>query len=73
MYYLFTTVLILIVFRYFNLIPSLSNKFWRYVDYALIVIAFVVLLSRIPPFFSGILLSGVIFLAWKQDWFKKLF
>tara|TARA_B100001093_G_scaffold100768_1_gene92878 strand:+ start:1912 stop:2133 length:222 start_codon:yes stop_codon:yes gene_type:complete len=73
MYYLFTSVLILIVFRYFNLIPSLSNKFWRYVDYALIVIAFVVLLSRIPPFFSGILLSGVIFLAWKQDWFKKLF
>lgn len=71
MYYLFTSVLILIVFRYFNLIPSLSNKFWRYVDYALIVIAFVVLLSRIPPFFSGILLSGVIFLAWKQDWFKK--
>ena len=57
MYYLFTSVLILIVFRYFNLIPSLSNKFWRYVDYALIVIAFVVLLSRIPPFFSGILLS----------------
>ncbi|MDA9655589.1 hypothetical protein N9S94_01095 [Candidatus Actinomarina] len=51
----------------------MSNKFWRYVDYALIVIAFVVLLSRIPPFFSGILLSGVIFLAWKQDWFKKLF
>lgn len=73
MYYLFTSVLILIVFRYFNLIPSLSNKFWRYVDYALIVIAFVVLLSRIPPFFSGILLSGVIFLAWKQDWFKKFF
>ena len=73
MYYLLTSVLILIVFRYFNLIPSLSNKFWRYVDYALIVIAFVVLLSRIPPFFSGILLSGVIFLAWKQDWFKKLF
>jgi len=71
MYYLFTSVLILIVFRYFNLIPSLSNKFWRYVDYAFIVVAFVVLLSRIPPFFSGILLSGVIFLAWKQDWFKK--
>jgi hypothetical protein len=29
-------------------------------------------LSRIPPFFSGILLSAAIFFAWKKGWFDKL-
>jgi hypothetical protein len=71
MYYLLASVLVLIVFRYFNLIPSLSNKFWRYVDYVFTVAAFVVLLSRIPPFFSGILLSGVVFIFWKKGWLDK--
>ncbi|MDA9645964.1 hypothetical protein N9T02_03770 [Candidatus Actinomarina] len=49
----------------------MSNKFWRYVDYVFTVAAFVVLLSRIPPFFSGILLSGVVFFFWKKGWLDK--
>ena len=72
MYYLLASGLVLIIFRYFNLIPNLSNKFWRYVDYLLLISAFVIVLSRIPPFFSGILLSATIFLAWKKGWFDKL-
>jgi len=72
MYYLLASGLVLIIFRYFNLIPNLSNKFWRYVDYLLLISAFVIVLSRIPPFFSGILLSATIFFAWKKGWFDKL-
>ncbi|MDB4814430.1 hypothetical protein OAH54_03375 [Acidimicrobiia bacterium] len=68
MYYLLASGLVLIIFRYFNLIPSLSNKFWKYVDYLLLISAFVTLLSRIPPFFSGILLSAVVFFAWRKGW-----
>ena len=72
MYYLLASGLVLIIFRYFNLIPSLSNKFWRYVDYLLLISVFVTVLSRIPPFFSVILLSAGIFFAWKKGWFDKL-
>ena len=72
MYYLLASGLVLIIFRYFNLIPSLSNKFWRYVDYLLLISVFVTVLSRIQPFFSGILLSAAIFFAWKKGWFDKL-
>jgi len=31
----------------------------------------VTLLSRIPPFFSGILLSAVVFFAWRKGWLDK--
>ena len=56
MYYLITGIIAVSILRYFNLIPKMTSKFWTYVDYAMVVVAFVLLLSRIPPFFSGILL-----------------
>jgi hypothetical protein len=72
MYYLIAAILILTAFRYFNLIPKLSNKFWNYVDYAFTVAAFVLLLSRIPPFFSGVILTVVLVIAWQKGFFDKL-
>ena len=54
-----------------NLIPKMTNKFWTYVDYALVLIAFVLLLSRIPPFFAGILLTVVSGYAWRKGFFDK--
>jgi len=72
MYYLIAAILILTAFRYFNLIPKLSNKFWNYVDYAFALAAFVLLLSRIPPFFSGVILTVVLFIAWQKGFFDKL-
>lgn len=72
MYYLIAAILILTAFRYFNLIPKLSNKFWNYVDYALALAAFVLLLSRIPPFFSGVILTVVLVIAWQKGFFDKL-
>ena len=71
MYYFLGAVLFLTVLRYFNLIPQLSNKFWRYVDYAVMLFGFVVFLSRIPPFLAGVVLSGVVFYAWQKGFFNK--
>jgi len=71
MYYLLAAAVILIIFRYFNLIPQLSSKFWQYVDYVFVFIGFVLLLSRIPPFFSGILLTLVLVIAWQKGFFNK--
>jgi hypothetical protein len=71
MYYLLAAAVILIIFRYFNLIPQLSNKFWQFVDYVFVFIGFVLLLSRIPPFFSGILLTLVLVIAWQKGFFNK--
>ena len=41
MYYLLTGIIAVSILRYFNLIPKMTNKFWTYVDYALVLIAFV--------------------------------
>jgi hypothetical protein len=49
----------------------MTSKFWTYVDYALVIIAFVLLLSRIPPFFAGILLAVVGGYAWRKGFFDK--
>jgi len=71
MYYLLTGIIAVSILRYFNLIPKMTSKFWTYVDYALVLIAFVLLLSRIPPFFAGILLTVVIVYAWRKGFFNK--
>ena len=71
MYYLIVAVSIILVLRTFNLIPKLSKKFWRYVDYAIAGIAFLLFLARIPPFFSGIILSAAAFYAYKKGFFDK--
>ena len=71
MYYLIVAVSIILVLRTFNLIPKLSKKFWRYVDYAIAGIAFLLFLVRIPPFFSGIILSAAAFYAFKKGFFDK--
>ena len=71
MYYLLTGIVIVSILRYFNLIPKMTSKFWKYVDYALVLIAFVLLLSRIPPFFSGILLTVAAGYAWRKGFFDK--
>ena len=54
MYYLLTGIIAVSILRYFNLIPKMTSKFWTYLDYAMVIVAFVLLLSRIPPFFAGI-------------------
>ena len=54
MYYLLTGIVVVSILRYFNLIPKMTSKFWTYVDYALVLVAFVLLLSRIPPFFMSV-------------------
>ncbi|GIS38311.1 MAG: hypothetical protein Ct9H90mP10_07120 [Actinomycetota bacterium] len=61
MYYLIVFVAIILVLRLFNLLPKLSNKFWRYVDYTIAGIAFILFLVRIPPFFfPGVVLSALL-------------
>ena len=71
MYYLIVFVTVILVLRLFNLLPKLSNKFWRYVDYTIAGVAFILFLLRIPPFFSGIVLSGVTYYAYKKGFFDK--
>ena len=71
MYYLLGAILFLTALIYFNVIPQLSNKFWRYVDYTVLLFGFVVFLSRIPPFLSGVVLSAVLFYAWQKGFFNK--
>ena len=71
MYYLIVFVAIILVLRLFNLLPKLSNKFWRYVDYTIAGIAFILFLVRIPPFFSGIVLSAVTYYAYRKGFFDK--
>ena len=71
MYYLIVVVSIILLLRPLNLIPKLSKKFWRYVDYTIAGIAFLLFLVRIPPFFSGIILSAAAFYAYKKGFFDK--
>ena len=71
MYYLLTGIVVVSILRYFNLVPKMTSKFWTYVDYVLGLIGFVLLLSRIPPFFAGILLTVVIGYAWRKGFFNK--
>ena len=46
MYYLIVFVAVILVLRLFNLLPKLSNKFWRYVDYTIAGIAFILFADR---------------------------
>lgn len=71
MYYLLTGIIAVSILRYFNLIPKMTSKFWTYVDYVLALVAFVLLLSRMPPFFSGVLLTVVAVFAWRKGYFDK--
>ena len=71
MYYLLTGIVVVSILRYFNLIPKMTSKFWKYVDYALVLSGFVLLLSRIPPFFSGMLLTVAAVYAWRKGFFDK--
>lgn len=71
MYYLLTGIIAVSILRYFNLVPKMTSKFWTYVDYVLALGAFVLLLSRIPPFFSGVLLTVVALYAWRKGYFDK--
>ncbi len=72
MYYLLTGIIAVSILRYFNLIPKMTSKFWTYVDYVMIIIGFVLVLARIPPFFAGILLTLVAGYAWRKGFFDKL-
>ena len=71
MYYLLTGIIVVSILRYFNLIPKMTSKFWTYVDYVLAIVAFVLLLSRVPPFFAGVLLTFVVGYGWKKGFFDK--
>ena len=71
MYYLLTGIIAVSILRYFNLVPKMTSKFWTYVDYVLALATFVLLLSRIPPFFSGVLLTVVAGYAWRKGFFDK--
>ena len=71
MYYLLTGIVVVSILRYFNLIPKMTSKFWTYVDYALVLVAFVLLLSKIHPFLSGVLLTAVAGYAWRKGFFDK--
>ena len=71
MYYLLTGIIAVSILRYFNLISKMTSKFWTYLDYAMVIVAFVLLLSRIPPFFAGILLTAVAGYAWRKGFFDK--
>ena len=71
MYYLLTGIIAVSILRYFNLVPKMTSKFWTYVVYILALAAFVLLLSRIPPFFSGVLLTVVVRYAWRKGYFDK--
>ncbi len=71
MYYIIAVAILILILRTFNLIPQLSNKFWRSVDYGIIAIAFLIFLTRIPPFVSGVLLTSIAFYAYKKGFFDK--
>ena len=71
MYYIIAVAILILLLRTFNLIPQLSNKFWRSVDYAIVGIAFLIFLTRIPSFISGVLLTSIAFYAYKKGFFDK--
>ena len=71
MYYIIAVAIIILILRTFNLIPQLSNKFWRSVDYGIVAIAFLIFLTRIPPFVSGVLLTSIAFYAYRKGVFDK--
>ena len=71
MYYIIAVAILILILRTFNLIPQLSNKFWRSVDYGIVAIAFLIFLTRIPPFVSGVLLTSIAFYAYKKGCFDK--
>ena len=71
MYYLLTGIIAVSIHGYFNLVPEMTTKFWTYDDYVLALAAFVLLLSSIPPFFSGGLLTVVAAYAWRKGYFDK--
>ena len=71
MYYIIAVAILILILRTFNLIPQLSNKFWRSVDYGIVAIAFLIFLTRIPPFVSGVLLTSIAFYAYRKGFFDK--
>ena len=71
MYYIIAVAILILILRTFNLIPQLSNKFWRSVDYGIVATAFLIFLTRIPPFVSGVLLTSIAFYAYKKGFFDK--
>jgi len=71
MYYIIAVAVLILILRTFNLVPQLSNKFWRSLDYAIIGVAFLIFLTRIPPFVSGVLLTSIAFNAYKKGFFNK--
>ena len=71
MYYIITAAILILILRTFNLIPQLSNKFWKSVDYAIVAVAFLIFLARMPQFIQGVLLTSIAFYAYKKGFFDK--
>ena len=71
MYYIIAVAIIVLILRTFNLVPQLSNKFWRSVYYGIVAVAFLIFLTRIPSFISGVLLTSIAFYAYKKGFFDK--
>jgi len=71
MYYILGVALLILLLRAFDLLPKLENKFWWYIDSILLGVAFLILLSRFPPFFAGIFLTLAIIYAYRKGFFNK--
>ena len=70
MYIIVATASLILIIRYFNLLPKFSSKFWGYVDTLIIATAFLILLSRLPAFVAGVVLTVSVFVAYKKGYFN---
>ena len=70
MYIIIATAALILIIRYFNLLPKFSSKFWGYVDTLIIATAFLILLSRLPALVGGVVVTVSVFVAYKKGYFN---
>lgn len=71
MYYILGVAILILLLRTLDAFPKLENKFWWYMDSLLLLIAFLILLSRFPPFVAGIFLTLAIIYAYRKGFLNK--
>ena len=71
MYYIVGVAILILLLRAFNLVPKFSNKLWGYIDSIIVGAASLILLSRLPPFIAGVILTLGIIYAYRKGFFNK--
>jgi len=71
MYFIVGIGILILLLRVFNLVPQFSNKLWGYIDSVIIGAASLILLSRLPSFIAGVILTLAIIYAYRKGLFNK--